>query len=325
MGLRKKLMEERMTSCRNVTLATMLTLGLLVASTAAQTPLPLEQGRIVIPAVRIDAGDLIECSAVNAPDIAGKFRVNEKGDISLPFAGQYHVAGQSVSEAQAGIGSLFVEKGILTVEGSQVLVNIIEYSSQGVTVSGEVRSPGVYSSLGMRYLNDILTAAGGLNPTAATYVEIAHHGEQVASEKVPYNPTANPPVVPAKQIFPGDNIFVPKIGVVYAVGNWGHAGAFPLDQHEKVTIEKLYGLAGGATRASQLKTARLVRIKEDGSKEMVSVDLVAILKGKTGDIDLRDGDILYIAPSSVKMVAQRSVELMTSIGLMAMTYRVFYR
>lgn len=93
------------------------------------------------PPLRIGSGDLIEVSMFENPDLSGRFRVNEKGDIDVPLIGRTHVEGETAEEAAALIEKRFVEAQILQPAESHATVFISEYATQGITVSGEVKSP----------------------------------------------------------------------------------------------------------------------------------------------------------------------------------------
>ena len=55
-------------------------------------------------------------------------------------------------------------------------------------MSGEVKTPGVYPALGIRMLNDVITAAGGVTITAASKVVITHRDDPGNPITVDYNP-----------------------------------------------------------------------------------------------------------------------------------------
>ena len=52
-----------------------------------------------------------------------------------------------------------------------------EYATQGVTVTGEVKNPGIYPLLGSHGLLDLVAAAGGVMPTASKAVTLTHKAD----------------------------------------------------------------------------------------------------------------------------------------------------
>ncbi len=82
----------------------------------------------------IGAGDLLEMSVFDTPELSGKMRVSNTGDILVPLVGSLHVAGMKAEEAQNLIRQKFIDGGFL--KDPQVSVFVAEYATQGVSVSG---------------------------------------------------------------------------------------------------------------------------------------------------------------------------------------------
>src|ERR1700733_26762 len=53
--------------------------------------------------LRLGAGDLIEVSVYNVPELTSKARVSNNGDVYLPLVGYVHVEGLTTDEAQGVI------------------------------------------------------------------------------------------------------------------------------------------------------------------------------------------------------------------------------
>ena len=177
-----------------------------IAASAQQSGNPTANSA---PPLKIGSGDLIDVAMFDNQDLSGRFRVDENGDIIVPLIGRVHVEGLTADDAARLIEQRYVEAQILPPGKAHATVFISEYTAQRITVSGEVRSPGVYPALGIRKLNDVITAAGGVNLTAASKVVITHRDDPGNPITVVYNPEALSPVIPDVQIFPGDTIMVP--------------------------------------------------------------------------------------------------------------------
>jgi len=274
---------------------------------------------VVAPPLKIGSGDLIEVTMFENPDLSGRFRVDERGDIAIPLIGTLHVAGVTAGEAAVMIEKRFVETQILQPAESHATVFIAEYASQGITVTGEVKSPGVYPALGVRTLNDVITAAGGVTVTAASKVVITHKSEPGNQITFDYVPEALQPVIPSVQIFPGDTVMVPRAGIVYVVGNVNRPGGYVLDGRNVLTVEEVMALAGGSGHAAAIKRAQLVRNLEDGRKEAITIPVNLIYKGQAPDVALKDGDILYVPTSNGRLITEQAITavigLVTSVAL----------
>lgn len=271
--------------------------------------------------LRISAGDLIEVNMFENPDLSGRFRVDEKGDINVPLIGSVHLQGTTAEEAAALIEERFVEAQILQPAESHATVFIDEYATQGITVNGEVKASGVYPALGVRMLNDVIAAAGGLTPAAASKVLITHRDDPGHPFTVDYNPSSLQPIIPDVQIFPGDSILVPRAGIVYVVGDVNRSGGYVLDGRRALTVEEALGLAGGGAHAAALNRVQLVRTLDDGRKEAITIPVNLIYKGRAPDVAMKDGDVLYVPTSTAKLVTETAITSALGIGTSIAIYR----
>jgi polysaccharide biosynthesis/export protein len=276
---------------------------------------------IVAPPLKIGAGDLLEVNMFENPDLSGRFRVDEHGDIVIPLVGNLHVEGLTAEQAAALIERRFVEAQILQPAESHATVFIAEYANQGITVNGQVKSTGIYPALGVRKLNDVISAAGGVTPLASSRVVITHRTDPGSPVTVDYNPEALPPVIPDVQVFPGDTVMVPRAGLVYVLGNVNRAGAYVLDGRRDLTLEELMALAGGGGHAAAMKRVQLVRSLQDGRKEAITVPVNLIYKGQAPDVSLKDGDIVYVPTSNARYAAEQALTAAVSIGTSIAVYR----
>jgi polysaccharide export outer membrane protein len=277
------------------------------------------------PAILIGPGDMIELTVFGQTDLSGRFRVNEKGDVLVPLLGLVPVVGMTADETAMNLNDRYIKAEILSAGRAHVTVFISEYATQGILVNGDVKSPGLYPALGVRMLNDVLTVAGGLQPTASSKILITHRNAPEGPTTVDYRPDAVPPVIPQVQILPGDTIMVSRAGIVYAVGNVGRSGGYILDGQHLLTIEKLMALAGGGGHAASLDHAHLVRTLPDGSREDIEVSVKRIFNGKAPDIVLKDGDIVYIPTSRGRLITEQAVSSALGIGTSVAIYRTAYQ
>lgn len=263
------------------------------------------QGRSSMPAapasLQISLGDLLEISVFDTPEMSSRLRVNNHGDILLPLAGLVHVQDLTAPQAAQAIARKFVEAQLLLAP--QVTVFIAEYATQGVTMAGEIRLPGVYPLLGPRTLLDMVTMAGGLGESASKTISIIHRSDPSKVVTVRMNVSVQTPETFAAESYPiqsGDTIFVARSGVMYVVGDLKAPGGFQVEHNERLTLLDAIALAGGPTGTSKLWDARLIRKGEHGREE-IQVDLKKILYGTGPDMLLQDGDILFVPISQRKV------------------------
>ncbi len=255
-------------------------------------------------ALRISTGDLIELGVFDTPELSGRLRVSESGEVMLPVAGAIRLAGMTSAEAAAAIEQRLLSTDIL--KNPHVSVFVAEYATQGINVGGEVRTPGLYPLLGNHQLMDLISAAGGLSPSAGKAVTIAHKSDPehpfiVLLDSKPGS------VGPAVDVLPGDTIMVSRSGVVYVVGDVAKPGGFLIEGNDRLTVMQALALAAGPNQSASPNKSRIFRKTTTGRLEF-PVPIKQIVAGKAIDPMLEDGDILYIPYSAGKAAAVRGVE-----------------
>jgi len=103
-------------------------------------------------ALPIGCGDLVQMTVLDTPELSGTFRVNNGGEAFLPLVGSVRLASLPVEEAQALIRKRLIEGGYL--RDPEITLYIAEYATQGVSVVGEVKKPGIYPIFGVHHLLD---------------------------------------------------------------------------------------------------------------------------------------------------------------------------
>jgi polysaccharide export outer membrane protein len=307
------------------TCAMSLGLPLLICALLGRAQQLNHSASFMAPPLKISYGDLLEVTMFDNADLSGRFRVDERGEIVISLIGRIHVEGITAGEAASAIETRYVEAQILQPAESHASVFIVEYATQGITVNGEVKAPGVYPALGIRMLNDVISAAGGVTAAASSKVIITHKNNSENATTVEYSPEAITPIIPQVQIFPGDTVMVPRAGIIYVLGAVVKAGGYVLDGRRPLTVESAMALAGGGGRAAALKRAQLVRTQSDGKKENVAVRIDLIYKGKSPDMILQDGDILYIPTSRGKLVSEQAISSALGMGTSVAVYRSSYQ
>jgi polysaccharide biosynthesis/export protein len=115
----------------------------------------------------------------NVPELSTKTRVSGAGDVYLPVVDYVHIAGLTISEAEAAIEKRLDQGGF--VKNPHVHLFVDEYTSAGASVLGEVARPGVYPVLGDQHLFDLISAAGGFTDKAGKSITVTHRGQAPVS------------------------------------------------------------------------------------------------------------------------------------------------
>ncbi len=220
----------------------------------------------------IGAGDLLNITVYDQPDLASQVRVSGEGNIAIPLAGEVKVAGLTVRGAEKRLTSLLAD-GYL--KNPQVSVLVAEYRSRKVTVLGEVKNPGLYELTGDVSLIEMLSKAGGLTEKAGDTLIITRkapaaegHGTGISVniKKLMENGDA------ASNLFlrDGDSIFVTTSGFVYVTGEVQRPGAYKVEKD--TTVIKAITLAGGLTGKAAPGRTTLIR-KAEGKEKKMRVDM----------------------------------------------------
>ena len=108
-------------------------------------------------AYRIGPLDKLTVSVFNVPDLSMKIQVDASGSLSFPLAGTVQAGGKTPDELARALEAALRNY----VRNPQVTVNLEETVSQLITVSGEVREPGLYPVVGrLTLMRAVATAKG---------------------------------------------------------------------------------------------------------------------------------------------------------------------
>ncbi|TCK75516.1 polysaccharide export outer membrane protein [Acidipila rosea] len=290
----------------------------VLAQTPSSSVSPLANAEESAPAIAIGAGDLLRVVVFDTPELSSSVRVNQSGEVNIPVLGVVRLAGLDANQAARTIEKELEQRGYLRYP--HVTVFISEYASQGATVTGEVKMPGIYPTLGTRRLLDMLTLAGGLSPTAGKVVSITHRSDAqhpiliaLQSNVEHMNLQPNP------VIQPGDTVIVSKAGVVYVIGDVLKPGGFLVDNNARLSLIQALSLAGGWNKTAAMSQVKLIR-KTAAGREQVDLDLKHVMYGKQADIKVSDGDIIFVPSSNGKTFGYRGIEAAIAIATGVLIY-----
>ena len=262
------------------------------------------------PDFRLASGDMISIRVYGVDQFNISVRLSVDGSVQLPLIGMLQLQGLTIPEAENRIARKLIDDGM--VLEPQVTVQVTEAPNRVATVTGEVRTPSVVSVLGQRRLIDILSAAGGLNPTASHVITIHRQGITAPitvdlGTDPAHSQQADIPV------FPGDTIVVSRTGVVYLLGAFKVQGAFPLNPNTPLTLMEAVSLGGGSSYDGKLSDARIVRTVGTQRKE-IPIDVTKIENGTAPDPLLQADDIIFL-PNSILKAAIRNGGIGTLLGV----------
>ena len=175
-----------------------------------------------------------------------------------------------------------------------------------VTVSGEVRNPGVHRTSGDLHIRDAVYLAGGLTQNALlTDAQVFRH-QNGKTEIVSVSLEAALKGDPGNNLLlgPKDRLIIHRDlakadpATVKIEGEIERPGKYPLG--DGMTATDLIRLAGGFKRSAYTELADLSRyVVTDGAKirgEHEQIDIAKAFTSHASDVPLRDGDTLTIRP-----------------------------
>jgi polysaccharide export outer membrane protein len=243
---------------------------------------------------------MLHVQVFDTPELEQHARVTDAGELPLLLGGSVKVSALTPPEAARAIEKVLLGGHYLL--RPKVLVAVEEFATQKVSVLGEVKTPGAYAIDTPRSVLDVLTLAGGLTELADRKILIKRCNSQ---EKILYFVSNKPDAAfdTAIQIHPGDTLFVPKAGVVYALGDVGRPGGYTMTNNEgKISVLELVARAGGTNHSAVPSHAKLMR-KNGESYIEIPLPLSAMQKGDRIDLPLQPDDIVYVPFSYMRNIA----------------------
>jgi polysaccharide export outer membrane protein len=111
-------------------------------------------------AYKIGPLDVLDVSVFKVPDLNKEVQVAEDGTINYPLIGEVPAGGKTAQQLEQ---ELTKKLGAKYLRDPQVTVMIKEYNSQRVTISGAVKSSGVYAIKGDTSLMQVVAMAGDID------------------------------------------------------------------------------------------------------------------------------------------------------------------
>lgn len=261
---------------------------------------PMQEKADFVREYKIGPKDLLEIAVIDMPEFPQTVRVSEDGSITLPLLGKIVIEGLTKEELEMKLVSLLEDKWL---KKAQVTVFIKEYQSKRVSVIGAVGKPGMYELIGRVSLLEIISQAGGLTDKASSELYVLRAGDDGGQTKLTIdlndliinnNQNLNIPLMPKDVI----NIPIDQIINVYVFGAVRNPGALPVKMSKKITLLQAIAQAGGTAEGASKSGIIIKRKDKKTGKEITTkVNLKDIINGKKPDIELQEGDVVYVPES----------------------------
>jgi len=247
---------------------------------------------------RIGVGDQLEITVYQQPDLSKKIAVGADGTIDYPLLGSVKAAGKSVRVLQEELATSLGKDFIVN---PQVSVEVTNYKSQFVFVTGQVRNPGKYPLEGGTTLKDAIALAGGILPEAGYSITVARRtvgpdGTTRDPEKMSYSRNDIESGLANLDLKPSDVVTIAEKDYVYFQGEVHKPGRYEL--RPGLTLMQAISLAEGLTDWANRKEIALYR-KVGSTDSKQTINYKNVEKQKTPDVVLAPGDTVVVSRRSL--------------------------
>lgn len=248
---------------------------------------------------RIGRRDLLEIKIFELPELNQTVRVSEDGSITMPLLGKVMVEGLTKDTIEQKLANLLDERYL---KNARVSVFIKEYQSKLVAVIGAVEKPGMYEIIGRQNLLQMISKAGGLTWRAGNKLFVLREGKNGITANLSIdledllingNQKLN---IPLKA---NDVIAIPveKIIHVFVFGMVKKPGSLNINASKGITLLQAIAQAGGLAEGAKKRGIMIKRKNKSGKGIEIKANLKDIIKGKKPDIELMEGDVVFVPES----------------------------
>jgi polysaccharide export outer membrane protein len=258
----------------------------------------------------IGPGDLLHLQVYDTPEMEQHARVTDAGNIPFSFLGKVEVSGLTPEQAAAQIEHRLVAAGVML--HPQVSVRVEAYATQNASVMGQVLKPGIYELDTSRKVVEVLAMAGGLTDMADRHITIQRFGPGKQKVEYYYSNAAASALSDDPMVYPGDAVVVPRVAVVYVLGDVLKPGGYPMiTNNSKMTVLQAIALAGYANHTAAVGRSKLVRATPAGVQE-INLEVSLMQKGKKPDVALLPDDVIYVPFSFLRNVGVNGQGILAS-------------
>lgn len=217
----------------------------------------------------LGVGDMLRISVYGSPDLTTETRITSAGTVSFPLLGEVKVDGISVPQAEQSIAKLLEDGGY--AKRPQVNIVVLQFTSQQVSVLGDVLKPGRYPLDHPSTLTDLLAMAGGITANGSEQITVISRKDGKSSrQEYDLREMLGKNGSPDVPVFPGDIIYIPRAPVFYIYGEVQRPGMFHLEHDMRVVHALATG--GGLTSRGTERSLYIKRRNAEGGIETIKAD-----------------------------------------------------
>jgi polysaccharide export outer membrane protein len=292
----------------------------------------------------IGPGDVLTVTIGDSPEMSGRYRVSDSGEITLPSVLEpIKAVGLTAPKLSTAVAAALKDADLL--RNPVVNVFVEEYRSRNVTVLGAVNKPGVYGLDRPTTLLQALSLAGGLTPLAGNTITVMRPDQDSAGKGASQTGASLPSDRPTFKVDmssllegkdpslnfvlrAGDVVSVANAPVVYVIGAVVKPGGYVLqDPKSGITVLQALALAEGLQPIAAAKRSMVIRRSASATdRQEIPIDLAKLMTRKIQDQMLEANDILFVPESGMKKSLHQAGAVVVSglngIAIYGLGYRV---
>ena len=256
-----------------------------------------DHGSLPVPDYYIVShGDMMSIWVYGVTEESFEAEVDSYGNINIPIVGPISVAGLSFKDAK----NLIVSKLVTAYMNASIIVNIAKYSTIQVSLTGNVKAPGIYNISALSTVKDLLVHAGGVknNGTVRSITLQRADGSVYAVDL--YELLLGKSNKPALFLRTGDVVYIPNAHKLVGIsGSVNTPAKFELKIGEN--LDKLINYAGDIHAGGSHYGLKVSGFNNEKSQVRV-VD-----EKNSKDFSLNDRDSVYVYP--IDRIKDQSVNI----------------
>lgn len=235
---------------------------------------------------RIGTDDLLQISINGKPELTQRAVVGPSGTVVAPLVGEVRAGGLTTGQVADNLTDILARNYLVD---PRVDVQVVEYRSKWVLVSGAVLAPGRIALRGQTDLKQVMADAGGMAEKAGREIVISRKDSATGeAERIVVDRDQFESGVVSVAVRNGDLITVPEAEFCHILGEVRLPSQIRIEPG--LTLFRALSNAGGLTEWANRKEIQVLR--SDGTVE--TFDLQKIQKGESQDPTIRGGDRIYV-------------------------------
>jgi polysaccharide export outer membrane protein len=237
---------------------------------------------------RLGSEDKLQVSVNGDPKLTQQVVIGPDGRVSFPLLGDVPLGGLTVREASEKVAELLARDYMVD---PNVDIQILEYKSRWVMVTGEVGKPGRVPLRGGATLKDALADADGLTMNAGEEIIVSREAPEGNGKiQIPVDRQEFERAEVDLPLKSGDIVSVPARPYVYVHGEVRMPSKVPLERG--MTLIKAISIVGGLTEWASEKGVQIMSEGSTGEKRVFNLKDIRALK--IPDPPLKGGDVIFV-------------------------------